>query len=48
MAKFVVSLDSTYTITVDAKDREEARNKAMIIFPDKEVTNIKDISDNSN
>jgi hypothetical protein len=48
MTKFVVSLDRTYTITVDAKNREEARNKAMIIFPDKEITNVKDISDNSN
>lgn len=41
--KFLVSLDSTYTITVNAKDRSEAQMKAIIIFPDKEITNIKEI-----
>jgi len=43
MSKFVVSLDRTYTITVDAKNRTEARNKAMIVFPDKEITNVKEL-----
>jgi len=43
MSKFVVSLDRTYTITVDAKNRTEARNKAMIVFPDKEITNVKEV-----
>jgi len=43
MSKFVVSLDRTYTITVDAKNRTEARNKAMIVFPDKEITNVREV-----
>lgn len=43
MPKFIVSLDRTYTITVDAKNRSEARDKAMIVFPDKEITNIREV-----
>jgi len=43
MSKFVVSLDRTYTITVDAKNRTEARNKVMIVFPDKEITNVREV-----
>lgn len=41
--KFLISLDKTYTITVNAKDRNEAQMKALIVFPDKEITNIKEI-----
>ena len=43
MVKFIVSLDNTYTITVDAKNRTEARDKAMIVFPDKEITNVREV-----
>ncbi len=43
--KFVVSLDRAYTITVDAKNREEAKMKAMIIFPDKEITNVREVEE---
>lgn len=45
MTKFIVSLDRTYTISVDAKNREEARNKAMVVFPDKEITNVKEVEE---
>lgn len=44
---YLVSLDKTHTITVKAKNAIEARNKTIIIFPDKEITGIIEVSDNT-